>query len=398
MKAGQNPCGVFIQGQGMGGGEIAATVDHIQRANYSTVSVMNNFGLCQQIKDRVPDCDVVFRDSGFEPSPNGDNKKVISNWFKVVPQDKRIRLMVNCENGFTASRVKMAVDHINAANDAGWKLCVSNTGSGTIRCGQLKGDGTHEINEWLTIGAPLLHTLAENPEQGLGYHNYTSVFAWIVSNGTYTFQKHDQPPVIDWELAQWHMGRDLQGITAACDKLEIILPLQFVTECWVDQMNDIQENTSNPYHLNRSNRWRNLISTWSQLYPGQQPEDILADQFYWTWDNIFAKFGRGRIAGLHFFTWLSSALSQNEWKDDDVANAPIFLKRQEKYRPALPVPPPTPVPPPFDLQALTLVYNDLLSASNRTRQMSLELTGISDDLTKDTQLLEAMIKSYPSSS
>jgi len=384
MKQGQNPCGVFIQGQGMGDGEMASTVEHIYRANYSTVSVMNNFGLCTRIKDRVPDCDVVYRSSGFEPSPTADNKKVINDYFKITPNDKRIRLMVNCENGFTADRVKMAIDHIGAANDAGWKLCVGNTGSGTVKCGQLKGDGTHEPNEWLTIGAPLLRKLAENPDQGLGYHNYTSVFAWVVSNGTYMFQHHDKKPVIDWNLAQWHMGRDLQGIVTACDELKIGLPLQFITETWVDQMNDIQENVDNPYHGFKSNRWRNLIDPWKTLYPGQHAEDILADHYYWIWDNVFAKFGRGRVVGMHFFTWLSSSLSHNEWEDDDVANAPTFLARQERYRPTIPAPVPVPDPPappppvPVPIPEPPLPYAETLAefCDNQIRALTLQIEGL----------------------
>lgn len=362
MKQGQNPCGIFIQGQGMGDGEMADTVEHIFRANYSTVSVMDNFGLCSRIKDRVPDCDVIYRSSGFEPAPSGDNKKVMSDYLKITPPDKRIRLMVNCENGFSADRVKAACDYIDVANDAGWKLCVLNTGSGIVRSGQLKGDGTHEPNEWLTIGAPLLKKLAENPDQGMGNHNYTAVFVWIVSNGTYMFQKHDKPPLIDWTLAQWHMGRDLQGIAAACDELKIGLPLQFITECWVDQMNDVQNNPSNPYHMYKSNRWRNLIEPWKTLYPGKDAEDVLAEQFMWVWENIYAKYGRGRVVGLHFFTWLSTFLSQGQWKDDDVANAHQYRRRMESYHPDLPVviipPPPnqlpTTNPPPTQPSALEL--------------------------------------------
>lgn len=400
MKAGQNPCSVFIQGQGMGDGEMAQTVEHIFRANYSTVSVMDNFGLCSRIKDRVPDCDTIYRASGFEPSPTGDNKKVMADYLKTAPPDKRIRLMVNCENGFSPDRVKAACDYIDVANDNGWKLCVLNTGSGTVRSGQLKGDGTHEINEWSTIGAPLLRKLAENPDQGVGVHNYTSVFVWIVANGTYTFQKHDQPPEIDWKLAQWHMGRDLQGINAACDMLGVAPPLQFITECWVDQMNDIQENPSNPYHQYKSNRWRNLIEPWKTLYPGKEAEDILAEQFMWVWENVFAKFGRGRVAGMHFFTWLSTALSQGLWKDDDVANAPQYRRRMEAYHPAVPgTPPPVepplpPTTPPLELAALRLARERMNQVANQTRSMSLQLAGISNDLMKDVAVLDALLKQH----
>lgn len=52
--------------------------------------------------------------------------------------------------------------------------------------------------------------------------------------------------------------------------------------------------------------------------------------------------------------------------------------------------------PPFNLQVLTVLYNDLIKASNRTRQMSLELAAISDDLLKNSELLDVMIKANES--
>lgn len=66
--------------------------------------------------------------------------------------------------------------------------------------------------------------------------------------------------------------------------------------------------------------------------------------------------------------------------------------------PVPPVPPVSdpPKPPPFNLQMLKVVYNDLLKAATRTRQMSLELAIISDDLLKDSQLLDAMIRANES--
>lgn len=52
--------------------------------------------------------------------------------------------------------------------------------------------------------------------------------------------------------------------------------------------------------------------------------------------------------------------------------------------------------PPFETTALILLYNNVLKASTRTRQMSLELATISDDLLKDADLLDALIKSSES--
>lgn len=49
--------------------------------------------------------------------------------------------------------------------------------------------------------------------------------------------------------------------------------------------------------------------------------------------------------------------------------------------------------PPLDTTVLNLLYNNLVKASTRTRQMSLELATISDDLFKDAELLNALIQS-----
>lgn len=400
MKPGQNPCGVFIQAQGMGGGEMQSTVDHIAAANYSTVSIMDNFELCVRVKDRVPDCDVVYRDSEFEPSPAADNKKVIGEWFRKKPdvqRDRRIRLMVNCENGFSADRVKMAVDQIQAADTEGRTLCVMNVGAGTVKSGQLRGDGSREENQWLTIGAPLLECLSARPHQVLGVHNYTSVFAWIVSNGTYSFGSHQVKPKIDWKLAQWHLGRELQGIVEACSpkNLDLDLASMMITECWVDQMNDIQNNPGNPYHAIQSSRWRNLIPVWGGMYPGRHAEDVLADQLYWQWENIFAVYGN--VIGMHFFTWLSTALSQGIWRDDDVANAPTFLKRQVAYRPDVIAQPPPTEPeeptdpkPPTDRELLLQIQQQLDIVDRNVTQLTAPIEAAKQASAKARDLLNKL--------
>lgn len=74
-----------------------------------------------------------------------------------------------------------------------------------------------------------------------------------------------------------------------------------------------------------------------------------------------------------------------------------YLENYYAKQPPVIVPPPPdpdPLPPPLDLTALTLVYNNVLLASNRTRKLSLELASISDDLNKDAELLDAILKAH----
>lgn len=329
----QNPIGVLAQMQGAGEAAENAFIEHCVKANYATVSIMDNFGLCSRLKDRLSNCVVIHRDSNFEPMPSGANSKTIADYLLKQPADKRIVIMVNCEAGFSTERVKMWSDFLPVADAMGWKLCVGNTSSGSVRSGQ----GT-DANEWLTIGAPLLKALYEHPGHYLGYHNYTSVFMWLVSNGGWGDPL--KGPDIDWSKPQWHIGRDLQGITAACQVLGIELPQMIVTEGLFDQMNDTQNNPDNPYHGISSNRWRMLAQKWAEWYPGKSAEDVLADQSIWAWEHLFAP--RKKIIGVHVFTYLSPVLASGQWSGDDVANAPIYLKRMETYRPT--PEPPMPLP------------------------------------------------------
>ena len=174
----QNPIGLFIQAQGKNASECATLIQHIKQANYSTVSVMDNFQLCRDIKNAIPDCVVIHRDSNFEPFPSTNNPKTIIDYLTQLQQDKRIVVMVNCEQGFDVAHVNMWSDMIIAASAIGWHLCVGNTSSGSVKCGQ-----GSDPNEWLTTGKRLLETIAANPGHYLGVHNYTSCFQWIVANG-----------------------------------------------------------------------------------------------------------------------------------------------------------------------------------------------------------------------
>lgn len=52
--------------------------------------------------------------------------------------------------------------------------------------------------------------------------------------------------------------------------------------------------------------------------------------------------------------------------------------------------------PPFNSVVLNLLYTNVLKAATRTRQLSLEMASISDDLLKDAELIEALLKSQES--
>jgi hypothetical protein len=88
--------------------------------------------------------------------------------------------------------------------------------------------------------------------------------------------------------------------------------------------------------------------------------------------------------------------STDDWAAFDIEGAKILHSALIGANKIETPPPAPPVPPPFNLQVLKVLYNDVLKASTRTRQLSLELATISDDLLKTAELLNAMIKANES--
>jgi hypothetical protein len=90
-----NPIGLHIQAQGVP--DKNALLTHIAASQYTTVTVMDDFGLAMQIKNMVPSCVVVYRASDWEPSPGADAVPSLKRFLGSITQDKRIVIMVNCE-------------------------------------------------------------------------------------------------------------------------------------------------------------------------------------------------------------------------------------------------------------------------------------------------------------
>lgn len=377
-----NPVSYFVNALGMTEDQMVAFITHAVAANLKTAGIMDNFGLAVRLKNALPDCIVVHRDSNFEPSPGAHAVQSLLDLLDgIESKDKRIVIAVNCEYGWDADRVNMWCDMIEAAAKVGWNLCVGNTSCGSIKCGQ-----GNDKNDWLTTGARLLKVLMDNPGNYFGAHNYTGPFLWLVANGGWGDPK-SPPDKIDWTKPQWHLGREVQGIIAACKALgyEKLLERQFIiiTEGLFDQMNDTALNPDNPYHTILSNRWRWLVNKWAEWYPGKDAQDVLADQSIWAWEKIYAV--SGIVVGIHMFTWLDAG---GQWQEDRIDNAPIYLKRMEHYRsvaappPAVIPPAPAPVTPPPDdaterinlqiklvqIQKARVVLNQLLDEAESSLQ------------------------------
>jgi len=336
-----NPIGLFIMGQGVSGAQRTTLLDHVTKANYKTVSVLDDFGLCVEIKNRLPDCVVIYRSSDFEPKAGPLAVNYLITFLNgIQAQDKRIVVMVNCEQGFDLDRVAMWSDMVIQADKMGWKLCVGNVSSGSVKCGQ----GSDQ-NDWFIMGARLLQTLAAHKGHYLGWHEYTFPFPWSVSNGE--FGTPDKPPdKIDWTKPQYHIGRNVQGIQNACKALKIDYPQCIATETLIDTMGDITAHFGY-----KADGYKTLTSKWAEWFPGKDRGDVLADFHIWVWEHVYAP--AGFVIGTHTYCY-GNAGNNPQWADYQVDNDAHYLTRMESYRsiPApvvLPAPaPPIVTPPPVE--------------------------------------------------
>jgi hypothetical protein len=154
----------------------------------------------------------------------------------------------------------------------------------------------------------------------------------------------------------------------------------------------------------------------------------LADRNYDMPQLIFTEIGRDTYAGSKTNGWRSTGVSEEvyaaeiitarntlwtepyirgacvycygsstmQWWPFDIENAKVLhsalIAVNATAQQPPPKEPPPPKPVPVDLATLRLVKEHVSAVATRTRAMSLELAGISDDLLKDAQLLAALIQ------
>lgn len=344
-----NPIGLFIQGQDPNLNR-ARLFQHLAQANYTTISVMDNLGLAKDIKSVLPRCVVIHRHSDWEPAPGAQSFQDLRNLL-LSYRDSGIVLMVNCEQGFSPERCEMWSTMILIAATFGVHLCVGNMASGTVKCGQ-GGDP----NEWTSTQARhLLATLIDNPGNLLGVHEYTSFFTWLVANGGWG-EPSVMPVHVDWTKPQWHLGRNLQGIMAACRQLS--LPFErlrlVITEGFLDNMNDVASH----YPGISSDGWASLVPWWrTTAFPDRDPELTLVANHVWAWEKVYAPLGEV-VVGAHVFCY-GNASGDPRWNRFRVDWAATYLAAMEAYQPDLggtPLPGPVDQPPSATTVKLTATF------------------------------------------
>lgn len=351
-----NPIGLHIQAQD---GRVDRTklYTHVNTAQYTTTTVLDNFDVAAQIAHDLPECIVLLR-YFKEEEWNPDKETAVehfhrrrSEWQAIIDaglQD-HVFLTIDCESQMTQVRCDGYADMIEEAVKVGVGLAVGGNSSGSV----LSGWG--EPNGWYAIGRRLLITLAKYKHLKryfLRHHHYTTYYMWAVSNGLAPSHENarweKRPAKIDWSLPQWHIGRDCYGVMKTCDALGIAYPWTIIDEAGLDDMSDIQGRI--PVKLDGSDKaggWHTLETQLHEWY-GIEPGEAYANMLIWAWETVYKPLGF--VIGMHVFTYGdASPVEIRRFEKFRVDNAPAYLRRMETYSQAeapAPAPEPEPIPVP----------------------------------------------------
>jgi len=266
----------------------------VRELNPRAMVVLNDSVLAIDIKDKLPDCEVVNRSKNARPGEDDDGESLVNDhtpaeWLDRMDAklkgDKRIMLYAGNEMPLNARVVKWLCDLIRAANEQGWKLCVLNLATGNPTGQDIAG-------AW-AVAKPLLELLAVHRQHVLGLHQY---FGGVVTSGLHGGYPDNagvapgQPggvnliPRAAWptdvrDVTCFHLGRH-KFLMQYCDSAKISYPRIFVTEYGADETSDIKDWLSKlkvvaGYPGIRG--WRTLIDQWGIWYRGVDPEEIYAD-------------------------------------------------------------------------------------------------------------------------
>lgn len=342
-----NPCGLHIQAQAPNV-DRSKLIAHLRAANYGTVTILDDYKLAMELTDILPGAVIVHR-AFEEPEPGpprGASADVIKKhavdyfqskkakeWGANDPRAKKVILNVNCECDWSRERCDWYAYMIEEAARFDIGLVVGNWAAGVIKSGM-----GSDPNAWLTDAELLLRTIAKYRDRNkyfIGLHEYSTFYVWAVMNGLAPERKdgwkfENAPKQIDWNQPQWHIGRCI-GLVRACEKFGIAKAPILITECSLDDMQDISKRM--PVKLapgySAPRGWRSLVPQWAEWYPGRDPGEIYADMNIWVWEKVYKPLGC--VVGSHAYCYGDASGDKHLWKSFLVEDSPGYLQRMEKY-------------------------------------------------------------------
>lgn len=382
---------------------------HVEKSQPPWILVMDGVQLCRDIQNVSPKTQVIHRSY---PDEEIWRQKTPAQWIEQKKSEvgsSRLWLYTVNEQGLSDDLCRWFTEVIRLSARDEMRLIIGNFSA-----------GTPQASDWTRPAViELLRACDLNRSRVvLGLHEYacgviTSGFlgGWPDNAGVAPVPENkgkgrNLVPSMAWpertevdKITRFHAGR-FKFLVEACALIGIPPPRIVLTEHGFDDMSDIktwalQQQQTAPYTSFRG--WKSLVNYWQSNYGTfWTPQRAMFEQLAYA-DRVL--YQNSPVEGQLVFCW---GQTSSMWDQFDVSKADEFLglvsgQSAPPSIPPIPVPTPVPVPPPtvpLELAALRMMREHAAAVSNRTRAMSLELAGISDDLLKDVALLDALIKQY----
>jgi hypothetical protein len=318
----------------------------LKQLNPSAIVVMDNFAFAQDMHSALPNTIVIYRQY---------NENEGHLWKVITPE----QYVIN-QRGITKPGMPLYV--MNEPNSKADVQELKDRTKWMVRVIELlaaSGDTCVIDNEG--VGQPILTNFTENERWEAikplfdAFKRYPQMY-WAI----HPYWGPDGIRANDPQVAH-HRAVETQLKLRGYD-----MPLLMFTETGRDARDG-----------SKSNGWRSTGIS-EELYAA---EIVKARNEFWT---------EPYIRGACVFVYGSTT---ETWRPFDIEQAKILHSALIAANVTAQPPPPVPVPvPPFELTALRALRQHVNQVANRTRQISLELAGMSDDLLKDVELLDALIK------
>lgn len=335
----QSRISVNIHGQNVP--DVAYLKEWLVRLNPAWVLVMDNFGLCLEIKALLPECNVIHRGWGADGDDNDHQQHTPGAWVaqKLTERgDADIWCYTTNEPEFGPEVMRWHVEVMKLAAGAGLKLVVGNFGVGKPE------DVDHDWEQAETM----LRLLDMHREtMVLGLHEYacgviTSGFIGGNPAELGLIMPDTWPEDTTQIGALWHCGR-FRFVEKFCETVGIKPPRIVITEHGFDDVSDIKSwtetlvKTATLGNLGGNIRgWKTLENQWNAWFGnlGWLRESAYFEQLQYADRKIY----QGSIVEAQLiFCW---GHSSDIWQQFDIAETRTLHNRLVDYAEA-----PTPTPP-----------------------------------------------------
>ena len=301
---------------------------HLERLQPKAILIMDDLGLAQSIKAKLPATTVIHRNWGVTQADDDVFAKVSpQRWIDLRGQetDGKIALHTSCEPGWGQDVIDWHVKLMELCAPRGIPLVIGNWAV-----------GTPQPDQW-HMARPMLELLDQHRDLFvLGLHEYAcGVITSGLIGGAPDDPRHpNYIPVENWPgdvrgTTMFHCGR-FNFLLQYCQSIGLKPPRIIMTEHGFDDVSDIKPWASTlrlrgPYLNIRG--WKTVVDQWTDWYGGRgwSAERAMFEQLAWADRTIYQP---SPVEAQCLFCW---GHTDKVWEQFDVAQAGEFQALLEAY-------------------------------------------------------------------